>query len=72
MVLQYVTLWNHSPKGKNMPRKEVITAEEVAKYLRIHPYTVRRLAREGKLPGFKIGGQWRFKKEEIDKPKGTK
>lgn len=57
MVLQYVTLWNNPPKGKNMPRKEVVTAEEVAKYLRIHPYTVRRLAREGKLPGFKVGGQ---------------
>jgi len=57
MVLQYVTLRNNPPKGKNMPRKEVVTAEEVAKYLRIHPYTVRRLAREGKLPGFKVGGQ---------------
>ena len=50
-----------------MPRKEVITAEEVAKYLRIHPYTVRRLARDGKLPGFRVGGQWRFRKDEIDK-----
>ena len=55
-----------------MPRKEVVTVEELAKYLRIHPYTVRRLARAGKLPGFKIGGQWRFKKEEIDRPKGNK
>lgn len=47
--------------------KEMLTAEEVAKYLRLHPYTIRRLAREGKLPGFKIGGQWRFKKESFEK-----
>ena len=46
--------------------KEILTAQEVAKYLRIHPYTVKRLARASKLPGFKVGGQWRFKKEEID------
>jgi len=44
---------------------QILTAEEVAEYLRIHPYTVRRLVRSGKLPGFKVGGQWRFKKEEI-------
>lgn len=50
-----------------MSSKDVLTAEEVAKYLRIHPYTVRRLAGKGKLPGFKVGGQWRFHKDEIDK-----
>ena len=47
-------------------KEEVLTAEEVAEYLRIHPYTLRRLARAGKLPGFKIGGQWRFNKVDID------
>ena len=49
-----------------MITKDVFTADEVAKYLRIHPYTVRRLVRSGKLPGSKVGGQWRFKKEDIE------
>lgn len=49
-----------------MTEKDVLTVEEVAEYLRIHPYTARRLARAGKLPGFKVGGQWRFKKYEIE------
>lgn len=48
-------------------KEEVMTAEEIAEYLRIHPYTVRRLARAGKLPGFKIGGQWRFNRKELDR-----
>lgn len=48
-------------------KEEVLTVEEVAEYLRIHPYTLRRLARAGKLPGFKVGGQWRFKKYDMDK-----
>ena len=43
------------------------TAEEIAKVLRLHPYTVRRLSREKKIPAFKFGGQWRFDKKQIDK-----
>jgi len=46
---------------------EAYTAEEIAKYLKLHPYTVRRLARERKIPAFRAGGQWRFRKDEIDK-----
>ena len=47
--------------------KGTYLVEEVSQYLRIHPYTVRRLAREGKIPAFRVGGQWRFRKDEIDK-----
>ena len=46
--------------------KSTYLVEEVSKYLRVHPYTVRRLAREGKIPAFKAGGQWRFDTEEIE------
>ncbi|MFA5197575.1 MAG: helix-turn-helix domain-containing protein [Patescibacteria group bacterium] len=45
---------------------EFYTAEEVAEVLRLHPYTVRRLCREKKVPAFKFGGQWRFRKDDID------
>jgi excisionase family DNA binding protein len=46
---------------------ETYTAQEVAEALKLHPYTIRRLCREGKIPAFKFGGQWRFKKEDIEK-----
>ena len=46
--------------------EEFLTVDEVAKALKFHPYTVRRLCREKKIPCFKFGGQWRFRKEEID------
>jgi excisionase family DNA binding protein len=39
---------------------------EAASFLRIHPATVKRLAREGKLPGFRIGNRWRFRHSELD------
>ena len=45
---------------------ETYTAEEVARALKVDPYTIRRLCREGKIPAFKFGGQWRFKKEKLD------
>lgn len=47
-------------------KNETYTAEEIARYLRVHPYTVKRLAREGKIPGFKVGEQWRFDVQEIE------
>ena len=46
---------------------EAYTAEEISKYLKLHPYTIRRLAREKKLPAFRVGGQWRFRKDDIDR-----
>jgi excisionase family DNA binding protein len=45
---------------------EIYTVEEVAEALRLHEYTIRRLCREGKIPAFKVGGQWRFRKEDIE------
>jgi excisionase family DNA binding protein len=44
----------------------LMTVEEVAEYLQLHPLTVRRLARENKVPFFKLGRQWRAKKELLD------
>lgn len=46
---------------------ELLTPLELSRILKLHPFTVTRLAREGKLPGFKVGGAWRFQKEEFEK-----
>ena len=47
--------------------KEILTTKEVAEYLNIHPFTVHRYAREGKIPAFKIGTDWRFHKKYLEK-----
>lgn len=44
-----------------------MTAEEVAKYMRLPQSTVYKLVQEGKLPGFKVGRHWRFRQETIAK-----
>ena len=46
---------------------ETLTPNEVSKILKLHPFTVTRLAREGKLPAFKVGGVWRFRKDRFER-----
>lgn len=45
---------------------EIMTTKQMAEYLQMSEITVCRLAREKKLPGMKIGKEWRFKKNIID------
>jgi excisionase family DNA binding protein len=45
---------------------DILTLKEVASYLKLAEKTAYRLAAEGKLPGFKVGGSWRFKKLDIE------
>jgi len=50
----------------NIMTGEILTIKEVAEYLKLSEKTAYRLASDGKLPGFKVGGSWRFKKEDIE------
>jgi excisionase family DNA binding protein len=50
-----------------MEREPFLTAEEVAAYLRVDRYTIYRLVSKGKIPGFKVGRQWRFKQSILDR-----
>jgi len=49
-----------------MPNDDIMTVKELAGYLKIAEKTAYRFAAEGKVPGFKVGSAWRFKKTEID------
>jgi len=46
---------------------KVMTLEEVAQFLHVHPSTVYRLLRTHKIPAFKMGSDWRFNQESIDR-----
>jgi excisionase family DNA binding protein len=47
--------------------RHLLTTREVAKYLRLRQETVLRKTKRGELPAIKIGKQFRFDKDEIDK-----
>ena len=43
-----------------------LTVKQVAKRFGVNATTVYRLAQRGKLPGFKVGDQWRFSERRLD------
>ena len=51
---------------KTTAENEVLTALEVAQYLRLDVATIYKLAQSGEIPAVKVGRTWRFKKELID------
>ena len=48
-----------------MPR--IMTVKEVSEYLKVHPSTVYKMLRNGDLPAFRVGTDWRFNVETIDR-----
>jgi excisionase family DNA binding protein len=44
----------------------LIPTEEAANLLGIHPKTLQQLARDGRIPGKRVGKFWRFRKSELD------
>ena len=45
---------------------EIMTSKEVASYLKLSVLTVYKHAKQGTIPGFRIGNSWRFDKNKID------
>ena len=45
----------------------VLDSEEAAALLKIHPKTLQRLARNGKIPGFRIGKLWGFRASALNR-----
>lgn len=54
-------------RGASMPEElpELMTPEEVAKYLKVSLSTIRRLLRNKELIGKKVGDQWRIQKQQL-------
>ncbi len=46
---------------------DILTIKEVADYLKLTERTLYRLVQEGKIPGFKVGSSWRFKRADIER-----
>ena len=44
----------------------ILTIREVADFLKVTERTIYRLAAAKQMPAFKIGGSWRFSRQDID------
>jgi len=45
---------------------EILTTETLAKYLHMNPQVIAKMARQGRIPGYKLGKKWLFKRSIID------
>ena len=48
-----------------MTNRPYLSIQEVARRFRVNTTTVYRLVKEGRLPAFKVGNQWRFSEERL-------
>jgi len=48
------------------PSTTIWNSIEAAEYLRIHPRTLTRMARNGEIPSIQIGRLWRFRQCDLD------
>ncbi len=47
-------------------KNDLVTIKDVAEFLKVAEKTIYRMAAEGKIPAYKVGGSWRFKRAEIE------
>jgi len=45
----------------------MMSTQQISQYLGVHEMTVYRWLKKGILPGFKVGGRWRSKRDVLDK-----
>ncbi len=49
-----------------MSENEIMTVEDVAKFLKVKPQTVYKWVQDGQIPGTKIGKEWRFRRSILN------
>ena len=54
-------------KGSRGQKSPTMSVNETAAYLKLHPLTVRKLAREGAIPAHKAGKAWRVDRAELER-----
>lgn len=48
-------------------KSRVLTVQEVSDYLRVHPSTIYRMLKKKEIPAFRVGSDWRFTIDAIDR-----
>jgi len=66
VIPQYSPILSGVKAGAHEMPEEIMTLKEVAEYLKLAEKTAYRLAADGTIPGFKVGGSWRFRKAVIE------
>lgn len=62
-----MALANNRRRQSSGAAQEIMTLREVADFLRCHPALVYRLVSCGDLPAFKLIGEWRFRRRDVER-----
>jgi len=54
-------------EGVEVAADEILTLKEVARLLKVADKTVYTMAQNKEIPAFKVRGQWRFRREDMDR-----
>jgi excisionase family DNA binding protein len=46
---------------------DILTMKDLCDLLHVHQSTVYKLVKKGKIPGFQIGSDWRFRRDQIER-----
>jgi len=57
---------NEMNQQSQVTQDEILTIKEVAAFLKLVDKSIYRLAQSGRIPAFKAGGAWRFRRRDID------
>ena len=58
---EYIDMSSHD----SFAFSELMTVNEVAEYLNVSRSKIHHLARNGNLPGFRVGHKWRFERRQV-------
>src|SRR5690242_4574078 len=58
--------WREGQKGTMADSREVMNIRQASQYLGVSPDTLYKYVGEQKIPAFKLGNRWRFKKSRLD------
>ena len=65
--MPYFLRLNSPSFGSATMKDDILTIREVAKMLKLAEKTVYSLVADNDIPGFKVGGSWRFSRKELEK-----
>ena len=54
------------PSADSVEFEPILTSEQAAAFLQIHPKTLQRMARQGRVPGYRVGDLWRFRASDLE------
>jgi excisionase family DNA binding protein len=57
---------NGAGKSSGGGADQILTVPMLAEYLLCHPSTIYRLLKNKRIPGFRVGSDWRFRRSAID------